>query len=154
MKLGFTMLLAEDSENDVLLFKHAVEKSAAAKGLKIRLEVTEDGGEAIEYLSGAGAFADRQKYPLPDLIVLDLKMPRFTGLDVLTWLKEHEDYRRIPKILLSASSQECDIDEAHRLGVSTYFQKPSGLDEFRELIDHMICYWAHTKRQVSWGSRI
>jgi CheY-like chemotaxis protein len=106
VKLGFTMLLAEDSENDVWLFKHAVEKSAAAKGLKIRLEVTEDGGEAIEYLSGAGAFADRQKYPLPDLIVLDLKMPRFTGLDVLSWLKEHEEYRRIPKILLSLEPRE------------------------------------------------
>ena len=84
----------------------------------------------------------------PDLIVLDLKMPQLSGLDVLRWLMDHPQYRRIPKILLSGSSEDRDIEEAYQLGVNTYFQKPGSLDEYRELIHHMISYWAHTKRPV------
>ena len=72
-------------------------------------------------------------------------MPRLTGLNVLAWLKGHEEYRRLPKIMLSGSAEERDIEEAYRLGVNTYFQKPSSLDEFRELIHYMIGYWAHTQ---------
>jgi CheY-like chemotaxis protein len=75
-------------------------------------------------------------------------MPRLNGLDVLAWLKEHEEYQRIPKILLSGSSDESDVDEAYRLGVNTYFQKPATPNEFRELVYHIVCYWAHTQRAV------
>jgi len=145
MKRGFTMLLAEDSKDDVALFRHALERSARQTQLNIKLELVPDGAQAIEYLEGEGRFADRLLHPFPDIIVLDLKMPRLTGLDVLKWLKEHEDYARIPKILLSGSSEERDIDEAYRLGVNTYFQKPVSLEEFRELVHHMVCYWAHTQ---------
>src|SRR6266566_7119274 len=101
MKRGFTLLLAEDNQNDIVLFRHAMEKSAGDAGLKIDLKVVHDGAEAIEYLSGEGPFADRRAYPFPDIMVLDLKMPRLGGLDVLAWLKGHEEYRRIPKIMLS-----------------------------------------------------
>jgi CheY-like chemotaxis protein len=82
------------------------------------------------------------------LIVLDLKMPRLTGLDVLKWLAEHPEYRRVPKVLLSGSAEERDIDAAYRLGVNTYFQKPSSLAEFREMVHLMVNYWAHTQRPV------
>jgi CheY-like chemotaxis protein len=146
MKRGFTILLAEDSENDVILFKHAVEKSSEKTRLKIHLAITRDGAEAVEYLSGQGKFENRLEYPFPDLVILDLKMPRVCGLDVLSWLKDREEYRRIPKILLSASAQESDIETAYRLGVNTYFQKPGGLDETRDLIHHIICYWSYTER--------
>jgi CheY-like chemotaxis protein len=148
MKRGFTMLLAEDDNNDVVLFRHTLAESAARNRLAINLQVVADGEEAIDYLKGAGAFADRNAHPFPDIIVLDLKMPRMTGLDVLKWLREHPEYRRIPKILLSGSCEERDIDEAYRLGVNTYFQKPASLDEYRELIHHMVSYWAHTQRPV------
>ena len=148
MNRGFTMLLVEDDEHDLALFRHALQKSAHDTGLKIQLYMVRDGEEAIEYLRGAGPFTDRALHPFPDIIVLDLKMPRLNGLDVLRRLKEHRQYSRVPKILLSGSSQERDIDEAYELGVNTYFQKPTSLAELRELVHHMICYWALTKRSV------
>jgi len=148
MKRGFTMLLAEDSKDEVALFSHALDRSSRQTHLNIKLEVAPDGVHAIEYLNGEGRFANRQLHPFPDIIVLDLKMPRMSGLDILRWLKGHPEYARIPKILLSGSSEERDIDEAYRLGVNTYFQKPASLDELRELVHHMICYWAHTQRPL------
>jgi CheY-like chemotaxis protein len=148
MKCGFTILLAEDDPNDLTLFRYAVADSATEARININVRVVRDGVEAIEYLGGDGNFADRNIHVFPDLIVLDLKMPKLTGLDVLKWLGENPDYHRIPKILLSGSSEERDIEEAYQLGVNTYFQKPATLDEYRELVHHMILYWSHTKRPV------
>jgi len=148
VKRGFTILLADDDDNDALIFRHVVARSAEQSRINIGIYVVRDGEEAIAYLNGDGEFADREKYAFPYLIVLDLKMPRLTGLDVLKWLMEHPEYRRVPKILLSASAEERDIDAAYRLGVNTYFQKPASLEELRELIHLMINYWAHTERPV------
>jgi CheY-like chemotaxis protein len=148
MKRGFTLLLAEDDENDIVFFRQALEEAAEKATVPVRLEVTQDGEEALQYLKGEGEFSNREKYPFPDIFVTDLKMPRLTGLDVLAWLKEREEYRRLPKILLSGSSEESDVEEAYRLGVNTFFQKPTTLNEFRELVYHVVCYWAHTERPV------
>ena len=148
MKRGFTLLLAEDDENDIVFFREALEEAAQKASVPIRLEVTRDGEEALRYLKGDGEFSDRAKYPFPQIVVTDLKMPRLNGLDVLAWMKEHEEYQRVPKILLSGSGEECDVDEAYRLGVNTFFQKPASLNQFRELVYHLVCYWAHTERPV------
>src|SRR5690349_6191482 len=127
MKRGFTILLAEDDGNDIRLFEHAVAESAAESRVSVAVQVVRDGVDAIAYLAGEGDFADRSAYPFPDLIVLDLKMPRLTGIDVLGWLKQHPEYSRVANILLSGSSEDRDIEEAYHLGVNTYFQKPSTL---------------------------
>jgi CheY-like chemotaxis protein len=148
MKRGFTVLLAEDSEDDVFFFSRALEESAERVNVPIRLEVTRDGREALAYLNGEGEFGDRRKYPFPEIVVTDLKMPLVNGLEVLAWLKEHEEYHRVPKILLSGSCEEHDVDEAYRLGVNTYFQKPSSPGDYRELVYHIVCYWVHTERPV------
>ncbi len=148
MKRGFTILLAEDDNNDATLFQHAVEETAEESRIRIRVCHVRDGAEAIAYLAGQGDFADRRKYPFPDLIVLDLKMPRESGLDVLRWLKTHEEYWQMPKILLSGSAEERDVREAYRLGANTYFQKPPTLTEYRELVHHLVHYWAHMQRPV------
>jgi CheY-like chemotaxis protein len=148
MKRGFTLLLAEDDENDIVFFRQALEEAAEKATVPVRLEVTPNGEEAIRYLKGEGEFSDRAKHPFPQIIVTDLKMPRLTGLDVLAWLKEHEEYQRVPKILLSASSEEHEVDEAYRLGVNTFFQKPVSLNQFRDLVYHLVGYWAHTERPV------
>ena len=148
MKRGFTLLLAEDDENDVTFFKSALEESSQKSGVPIRLVVARDGEEALAYLKGEGEFGDRTKHPFPHIVVTDLKMPRLNGLAVLAWLNEHEEYKRIPKIMLSGSSEECDVDEACRLGANTFFQKPGSLKEFHELVYHLVCYWAHTQRPV------
>jgi CheY-like chemotaxis protein len=143
MKRGFTMLLAEDNFNDATLFEHAVKAGAAQAGVKVELHRVRDGAEAIAYLAGEGEFAAQ---PFPDLVVLDLKMPMVDGLDVLAWLESHPEYRRLPKIILSGSGLETDVEKAYKLGANTYFEKPGTLDEYRELVSHMILYWSHTKR--------
>ena len=148
MKRGFTLLLVEDNRDDMLLFKHAIAKSIEKTTVPIRLAEVRDGEEAIRYLQGKKEFSDRQNHPFPDIIITDLKMPRLNGLDVLAWLKEHEEYHRIPKIVVSASCVENDIDEAYRLGANTFFQKPPELDDFRELIHSIVCYWSLTQRPV------
>jgi CheY-like chemotaxis protein len=148
MKRDFAILLAEDDENDAVLFSRTVAESARQSGIRIEVRAVGDGDEAIAYLGGEGKYGDRGAYPFPGLIVLDLKMPRLSGLDVLKWLMEHPEYRRVPKILMSGSSEERDIDAAYRLGVNTYFQKPGSLEEYRELIHIMVSYWAHTQRPV------
>jgi len=142
------MLVAEDDGNDLALFRLMVAEAAKKTGLTIYLQATRDGEETIEYLSGAGKFADRYSHPFPDIIVLDLKMPRLSGLEVLKWIKNHHEYMIIPKIMLSGSGEESDIYKAYRLCVNTYFQKPNSLEEYRELIHHLISYWAHTKRST------
>ncbi len=87
MKRGFTLLLAEDEEADIMLFRRALEESSQKASVPIRFEVTADGEQALQYLKGEGEFSDRTKYPFPDIVVTDLKMPRLNGLEVLAWLK-------------------------------------------------------------------
>ena len=148
MKRGFNLLLVEDNEDDILFFRQALAESSEKAGVPVRLEVTRDGEEAIRYLQGEGEFKDREKHPFPEIVVTDLKMPGLNGLDVLAWLKQHEEYQRVPKILLSSSSEESDVDEAYRLGVNTFFQKPASFEAYGELVYHVVCYWAHTQRPV------
>ena len=148
VKSGFTLLLAEDDEADVMLFTRLLEESSQKAAVRVRLAVTRNGEDALAYLKGEGEFSDRTKHPFPDLVVTDLKMPRLNGLGVLAWMKEHLKYQGVPSIMLSGSAEECDVAEAHRLGVNTFFQKPTTLYEFRELVDQIVCYWSHNQRPV------
>ena len=148
MKRGFTLLLVEDDEDDVFFFTRALQESAERVGVPIRLEVTHDGRQALAYLQGKEEFGDREKHPFPELVVTDLKMPQLNGLEVLAWLHEREEFQRVPKIVLSASSDESDVDEAYRLGANTFFQKPHAPKDLQELVYHIVCYWVHTERPV------
>src|ERR1041384_4672956 len=94
MNSSATLLIAEDDENDLFFLQRAFE----AANVKNPIRVVRDGQEAIEYLSGAGNFADRVQFPLPHLFMLDLKMPRKTGIDVLEWLSEQPELRCLPEI--------------------------------------------------------
>ena len=135
-------LVAEDNHIDMELLMHAVQHS----GMTVNVQVAGDGEEAIEYLLGKGKFADRQAHPFPDLIVLDLKMPRMDGLDVLKWLRAHREFAGIPTVMLSGSGLEKDVKEAYELGVRTYFTKPYELEKLRELIRLMVDYWWRSER--------
>lgn len=148
MRQGFVILIAEDNENDAVLFRHAAESGASRAGIDVKIHRVRDGEEAIAYLSGEKIFASRKLHPFPDLIVLDLKMPLVNGLEVLKWLKAHSEFRRIPKILFSGSGLEKDVDRGYELGVNTYFEKPGSLDEYRDLVFHLIAYWGYTKRPM------
>jgi CheY-like chemotaxis protein len=136
------VLLAEDNPNDIALLKHALDKNNSNADVK----VARDGEEVMEYLQGKGKYSDRLKFPFPDLLILDLKMPRMTGLEVLNWLRDNPKCAGLPKVMLSGSGLDKDVEEAYRLGVNTYFQKPSTVTELRDLIHLLINYWALSQR--------
>ena len=118
-----TVLVVEDDSNDVLLLQRAFRKG----GLTHLLQVVHDGEEAILYLSGEAPYTDRSKYPLPALMLLDLKMPRKSGLEVLDWLrKQTNELKNLPVIVLTSSRLTEDVDRAYALGANSYMAKPSG----------------------------
>jgi len=118
-----TVLVVEDDSNDVLLLQRAFRKG----GLTHVLQVVHDGEEAISYLIGEGPYDDRSKYPLPALMLLDLKMPRKSGLEVLDWLRQQtNELKKLPVIVLTSSRLTEDVDRAYGLGANSYMAKPSG----------------------------
>lgn len=131
------ILLVEDSPDDRFLFQ----KAWAEAGIENTLQMLEDGLQACDYLAGAGKYADRASFPLPALILLDIKMPGKSGLEVLEWLRGREASRRIPVIMLSASTFPKDVDEAYRLGASSFVIKPSSVEELIELAAALKSYW-------------
>src|SRR4051794_6989344 len=114
------ILLVEDDINDVFFFERAVKNAAISQAVQI----ARDGQEAIAYLSGEGAFADREKYPLPCLIVLDLNMPRKNGFEVLEWLQQTPPLDTLPAVILTSSQAERDRQRACDLGAKAYYVKP------------------------------
>src|SRR5579872_4629564 len=96
-----TVLVAEDNEDDFFLFQRALTKAK----FESPVQRVENGEEAIAYLAGEGGYDDRVKYPLPSLLLLDLKMPRRTGFEVLEWTRQHPVYKKLPVIILTSSSQ-------------------------------------------------
>jgi len=95
----------------------------------------------IAYLQGANHFADREQYPLPNLILLDLKMPRLSGFDVLAWLRHEEKCRWLPVIVLSSSNHEADVQRAYSLGANSYLVKPVAFDSLVEIVQAIERYW-------------
>lgn len=114
------ILMVEDDPNDVFLLKRALEKERV--GLPVR--TVSDGDEAIRYLGGVGEFADRDRHPLPCLIILDLKLPKKNGLEVLSWLRSHEEIGNLPVFMLTSSGEPHERSEAERHGVEVYRVKP------------------------------
>jgi CheY-like chemotaxis protein len=88
---------------------------------------------AIDYLSGAGPFADRQKHPLPCLVLLDLKFPKLNGLEVLAWIRQQSSLKKLVVVMFSSSSQPADVDRAYELGANSYIQKPAGVEHTLEI---------------------
>ena len=133
-------LLVEDDRNDQQL----VELEFQRVSLNIQLITVQDGSEAIEYIEGRGEYADRARFPIPHVILLDLKMPRVTGFEFLEWLRSKSPHRArfIPVIVLSSSNLEPDIDRAYSLGANSYLVKPIHWQSFRERIQALCVYWS------------
>lgn len=100
-----------------------------------------DGVEAISYFEGQGAYADRRRFPLPDLFLLDLKMPRKDGFDVLDWLNRHPAYKSIVVIVLSSSKQDQDVSRAYKLGANSYLAKPNDSVGLTHMTQSLIDFW-------------
>ncbi len=135
-----TFLLVEDDQNDVFLLQQQFREAPAS----LRLLHVSDGVEAMRYLEGQGDYADRDKFPLPDVILLDLKMPRFSGFDFLQWLhtKSSDDLHLIPVVVMSSSALPEDITRAYALGVNSYMVKPVKWNQFAERVKALGIYWS------------
>ncbi len=132
-----TFLIVEDQEDDVILLKFALLKS----GLENPVQVVENGQQAIDYLSGKGAYADRKRHPIPSLVFLDLKLPLVHGFDVLQWIRHQPDLAPMVVVVLSASSVHEDITKAYRLGAHSYVVKPANLELFLETLRDFRNWW-------------
>jgi CheY-like chemotaxis protein len=105
------------------------------------LQHAADGDQAIAYLNGAGAFTDRKEYPFPDLVLLDLKMPRLDGFEVLEWIRSNPLTMSLPVVVLAGSSFRADIRRALELGANSYAAKPGKFEELQVLIDQIADVW-------------
>jgi CheY-like chemotaxis protein len=132
-----TLLVVEDDADHYLLFELATRRA----GVRAQLRRATDGNEAVQYLAGAGTFADRGTHPLPTLILSDLKMPRMNGLELLQWVRAQPLLKRIPFILLSSSNLASDVNRAYDLGVSSYLIKPGALDDLVKMLFQVTQYW-------------
>jgi CheY-like chemotaxis protein len=131
-----TILQVEDDPNDVFLLQHAMKKAGVTNPIK----VVSDGQQAIDYLQGTGPFADREKFPAPFLVLLDLKLPRVMGLDVLKWIRRQAGTRKIV-VVLSASDQPTDISQAYELGANGFLVKPAEARKMEETARAIKDYW-------------
>jgi CheY-like chemotaxis protein len=134
-----TFLLVEDDPNDAFL----VELELKHEAPEIKLHWVSDGHEAMDYLEGKPPYVNRKTHPLPDVILLDLRMPRVGGFDFLEWLHSHSpyDFRLIPVIVMSSSNLQEDVKRAYELGANSYFVKPFHFGAFRERIRLLGIMW-------------
>jgi CheY-like chemotaxis protein len=114
------ILLVEDNEDDVFLMQRALKKASIDRPMHI----IRDGRQALEYLEAAGKYADRNSYPLPSLIFLDLKLPFVPGFKVLEWIRQQPSLKKLPVIILTSSAEQCDRDKANALGAQSFLVKP------------------------------
>ncbi len=131
------ILYVEDDDNDVFLLQHAFKEA----GITNPVRVACDGQEALDYLSGAGPFADRLQNPLPGLILLDIKMPHMSGLSFLEWLRQQPELRKIAVIMYTSSHNDADIERAYELGVSSFIVKPSHVRDIAEMARGFKVWW-------------
>ena len=131
------ILLVEDSGDDIALMRYAFRKA----GVPNLIFEVHDGEEAIDYLKGAGRFADREQYPLPCLIITDLKMPKVNGFELLEWLCGQPEFSRVPKLVLSSSAIEADKVRAAKLGAGAYFVKPNDIQELVKVVLYIDEEW-------------
>ena len=137
IKNSIEILLVEDNPNDVELALHALKKN----NLTNRINVVRDGAEALEFLFASGEYAGRDVNPTPKIILLDLKLPKVDGLEVLRRIKADQRTHLIPVVVLTSSREERDIVESYRLGVNSYITKPVDFEQFTEAVRQLGLYW-------------
>lgn len=132
-----TILMVEDEPNDVLLMQRAFLKAKLANPI----QVAERGETAVAYLSGEIPYGDRGRFPLPALMLLDLKLPRMSGFEVLVWLRQQPVLKRLPVVVLTSSKESRDVNRAYELGANSYLVKPVDFDDLLETAKTLNHYW-------------
>lgn len=131
------ILLVEDNPNDVELALLALRRNKIAN----RIHIARDGEEALNFIFRKGTFADRSLNNNPKVILLDLKLPKIDGLEVLQTIKSDPQTRKIPVVILTSSCEECDIVDSYELGVNSYIVKPVDFEQFTEAVRQLGLYW-------------
>jgi CheY-like chemotaxis protein len=136
MRTAKPILVAEDDPDEIFIYER-VFKKLNMTGARF----VSDGVEAVRYLRGEGDYGDRRRYPFPQWVFLDLKMPRMTGIDVLHWAHSNPVCRVIPTIMISNSAIQHDIDRAYDLGASAFFTKPTRMSETEDMFSLISQFW-------------
>jgi len=131
------ILLVEDNKMDIALTLDAFREAR----LSNQIHVAHNGEEALQYLFGEGIYADRKTYPIPNIILLDLKMPGIGGFEVLKRVKNTPEIKRVPIIILTSSKEEGDLAMSYDLGANSYLVKPISFDGFLEVVKKVTDYW-------------
>jgi len=135
------ILVAEDDPNDVFFLRRAFQKAS----VKCRILDVPNGQEAIRYLEGSTPYSNRADFPLPNLLLLDLKMPLMNGFDVLEWLRTRPSMAELPALVLSSSAHEEDVTRARSLGARDYHVKPSDLNQLTQLAQELGAKWVQPR---------
>lgn len=131
------ILQVEDREEDIYLLDRAFRQA----GLEVRIQTATDGQQAVDYLAGKGRYADREQYPLPYLVLLDLKLPLRMGLDVLAWVRTQPSLRTLIVIVFSSSLDAGDVGRAYQLGANAFLVKPANFETLTEMCRAMAQFW-------------
>ncbi len=131
------ILLVEDDEADILLLRRAFRNAHIANPL---IEVR-DGQAAIQYLSGEGDYADRTRYPIPFLILLDLRLPKLSGFEVIAWMRDQPQLANLIVVVLTASDHVPDVTKARDLGANSYLVKPGNFEELVQMVKRIKGHW-------------
>jgi len=144
------ILLAEDDKNDVFLMQRAFEQA----GIPNPLFVVRNGQEALDYLAGNGAYKARDKYPLPGLVFLDLKMPWMDGFDVLAWLRRQRQFDTLRVVVLTSSRLQSDLDKSRQMGAYDFRVKPQQFDDLVQLLNDVRKRWLESPLNPATASDI
>ena len=137
------ILLVEDNDDDVILIRRALQKG----GVTAPVTVVRDGQQAVDYLAGNGLYTDTALFPLPFVMLLDLKLPRKSGLEVLEWVRSHATLGTLPIVVFTTSTLETDLRAAYGLGANSYLKKPGTVAETTELLRAVGSYWLQHNQQ-------
>lgn len=148
MTTEYLILLVEDNQKDVFLIQRAFRKA----GIVTPMQVVSDGDTAVQYLSGQSRYSDRMSYPLPSLILLDLKLPRRSGSEVLNWIRQQPILRRLPVVVLTSSREYTDINRIYDLGANAYITKPPEFDQLVDIIKTLNLHWIIYNEKPQLGS--
>jgi len=136
------ILVADDCAEDAFILKRAFERA----GMEVPIQFVKDGQELIDYLSGTHGFANRKDHPMPRVVLLDLKMPKLNGFDVLRWLQQQPELRRLIVTVLSSSDESADVNLAYDLGANSYVVKPGSLSGYTNIVEKLRDYWLEVNR--------
>ncbi|HZY17713.1 MAG TPA: response regulator [Ramlibacter sp.] len=139
------ILLVEDNSDDVVLIQRAFRRA----GVRTTLAVVDDGDSAVGYLEGSGPWADRSRHPLPRLVLLDLKLPRRSGLEVLAWLRAQPSLLGLTVVVLTSSRENTDLRRAYELGANSFLVKPVNFDDLLDLVRTLDLYWMRLNQAPS-----